>query len=84
MNEDSHGSRQPATDSQLHTERVVTSETIESLHKELERQSSQLNSLASSLHELQFWVVGALQRETGEVCTTGMVLIAQFNACVFK
>ena len=28
---------------------------------------SQLNSLASSLNDLQFWVVGALQRETGKV-----------------
>ena len=43
------------------------SNAMEPLRKELERQSSQLNSLASSLNDLQFWVVGALQRETGEV-----------------
>ena len=67
MNADDDRSRQPATVSEPHTEKVLTSDALESLHKELERQSSQVTSLASSLNELQFWVVGALQRETGEV-----------------
>lgn len=56
--------RQP---SEPHTERLLASDAMESLHKELERQSSRINGLTSSLNELQFWVVGALQRETGEV-----------------
>ena len=55
-------------DGQTPTEKVVRSEAVDwFLQKELERQSSQMNSVASSLSELQFWVVGALQRETGEV-----------------
>ena len=66
MNEDNGRSRQPAAVSEPHTERVA-SDAVESLRKELERQSSQVSSLASSLNELQFWVIGALQRETGEV-----------------
>ena len=67
MNADDGKSRQPATVSEPHTERVLASDAVESLQKELERQSSRVSSLASSLNELQFWVVGALQRETGEV-----------------
>jgi hypothetical protein len=67
VNEDSDRTRQPATDGELRTNGVLTTDAMESLRKELERQSSQINSLASSLNELQFWVVGALQRETGEV-----------------
>lgn len=40
---------------------------MESLQKEIERQSAQVNKLASSLNNFQVWVVGAMQRETGEV-----------------
>lgn len=40
---------------------------MESLRKEIECQSAQVNKLTSSLHDFQVWVVGTTRRETGEV-----------------
>ena len=59
-------SGQAAVNSTSHDHTIQATE-MESLQKEIECQSARVNKLASSLHDLQVWVVGAMQRETGEV-----------------
>ena len=59
-------SGQAAVNGTSHDHTIQATE-MESLQKEIECQSSQVSKLASSLHEFQVWVVGAMQRESGEV-----------------
>ena len=41
---------------------------VESLKNDVHKYSVQVNDLSLALHDLQTWVVGAMQRETAEVC----------------
>ena len=41
---------------------------VESLKNDVQKYSVQVNDLSLSLHDLQMWVVRAIQREKAEVC----------------
>ena len=58
---------QVAVNSTLYYDHNKVATEMESLQKEIECQSAQVNKLVSSLHDFQVWVAGAMQRETGEV-----------------
>ena len=46
---------------------------VESLQNEMQKCSALVNDLSSSLHDLQVWVVGAIQRETEEVKMSSLI-----------
>ena len=49
-------------------ETPASAEEVESLRNDVQKYSAQVNDLSLSLNDLQTWVVGAMQRETAEVC----------------